>query len=161
MKDDLMENELEKTEVDPRRFDPRFSYGILPEQPRPEDLLYRLSYDPDRSYLLLNGFVVQTFKWESNADNSLRKLFEQEGTVKAVDVIHPANATIIVNNIKMPLSLRNAFFRTGNDGHRMQVTTEINRDRAKKYNIRKIEVENYINKSRNTHYRLLDTNKRK
>jgi len=154
-------SEIEFVEADPKRNDPKYSYGILPEQPKPDDLLYRLSYDADRSYLLLNNFVIQTFKWESNADCTLRKLFEQVGIVKSIDVPHPADATIIVNNIKMPLSLRNAFFRTGSDGHRMQVTTEITRDRAKKYNIKNLEIENYIIKSRDKHYKLLDGNKRK
>jgi len=152
---------VEFTAPHPKRDDPKYSYGIIPEQPKPEDVLYRLSYDADKSFLLLNRFVVQTFNWESNADKALGELFKKEGTVKAIDVHHPANAVVIVNNIKMPLALRSAFFRTGSDGHRLQLTIEVNRERAKKFNINVVEVEDYINKCRDKHYELLKTSKRK
>lgn len=162
MSDDTFEIEpLQPAEPDPRRFDPRFSYGIIPEQPKDDDVLYRLSYDADKGFLLLHSFVVQTFKWESNADVTFQELFRQEGVVKTVDVHRPANATVIVNNIKMPLALRNAFFRTGSDGHRLQLTSEITRARAKKFGVNQAEVDEYIAKCRDQHYKLREDNKRK
>jgi hypothetical protein len=153
---------LEFVEDNPLWFDPEHSYGIIPEQPKPTDLIYRLDYDADKGYLLLNTFVIQSFNWESNADLAFGELFLQTNSiVKTIDVRHPSKATTIVNNIKMPLTLRNAFFRTGNDGHRLQLTSEIDRERAKKFNVRFDEIDEYINKCRDKHYELLKTNKRK
>lgn len=85
---------IEFTAPDPRRDDPKYSYGIIPEQPKPEDILYRLSYDADKSFLLLNRFVVQTFNWESNADNTLSELFKKEGILKGLRGLFSYNSEL-------------------------------------------------------------------
>ncbi len=154
--------EIQIVQEDPKRYDPQYSYGIIDEQPKPLDILYRLEYDADKGYLKLNSFVVQTFKWGSNADEVFTRLYrKKDRLIRETEVNIPADANVIVNNIKMPLSLRNALFRVGNDGHRLQITSRITRERAKKFNIRKSEVEDYITKCRDKHYKLLDSNKRK
>ena len=151
----------EANEMDNVWDNPLDIYGIV-EQPKPTDLMYRLDYDADKGHLLLNTFVIQSFNWESNADLVFRELYQQtDSVIKSLDVRHPANAGTIVNNIKMPLTLRNAFFRTGNDGHRLQLTSEITRERAKKFYVKFDEIDEYISKCRDKHYALLKTNKRK
>ena len=52
-------------------------------------------------------------------------------------------------------------FTTGSKGTRLQVHTVITRERAKKFGVKDTEVRAYIDKSRDTHYKLLDANKRK
>ena len=79
------------------------SYGIIPKQPRPEDTMYVLDYDPQKRYLKLNGFVIQTFQYGSHADEYFSKLFNENSRVKKVTVRKPARAGVLVNNIKMPL----------------------------------------------------------
>lgn len=152
---------MEAAEANPHKDDPKFSYGILPEQPKPTDILYRLEYDSDLRYLKLNTFTIQTFQFESNADKMFDDLFKQEGDIKTITVHSPAKADVLVNNISMPLKLRNAFFTTGSKGTRLQVHTIITRERATKFGVRESEVRMYINESRDKHYKLLDANKRK
>lgn len=147
-------------EPDSRRDNPDLSYGEI-DTPKPTDVRYRVSYDSDKRYLMLNSFVVQTFQFESNADRVFSELFKQEGEVKTITVHSPAKADVIVNNITMPIKLRNAVFTTGSKGTRLQVHTVITRERAVKFNVLEQEIDDYINKSRDTHYKLLDTNKRK
>lgn len=153
-------NELEFVEPDPRRNDPKLSYGIV-EMPSPADVLHKLSYDSDLRYLKLNTFVVQTFQFESHSDKVFGELFKQDGKVKTITVHSPAKADVIVNNIAMPLKLRNAIFTTGSKGTRLQVHTVITRERAIKFGVDDDEVRAYIDKCRDVHYKLLDTNKRK
>lgn len=152
-------DDLEYVEPDPRREDPQLSYGIV-EMPQPTDVLYRLSYDSDLRYLKLNSFVVQTFQFESHSDKVFSELFKQEGEVKTISVHSPAKADVIVNNIAMPIKLRNAIFTTGSKGTRLQVTTVIIRERAKKFSVKEKDVRAYIDKCRDAHYRLRDANKR-
>lgn len=151
---------MELVEPDPKRHDPKLSYGIV-EMPKPTDPLYRLTYDGDLRYLKLNGFVVQTFQFESHADKTFEKLFKEDGDVKTITLDSPAKSDKIVNNINMPIKLRNAFFTTGSKGTRLQVHSVITRERAKKFNVREEEIDEYIDKSRDTHYKLRDANKRK
>lgn len=147
-------------EPDLRQDDPNASYGVV-EMPKPTDVRYRVAYDSDKRYLMLNGFVVQTFQFESNADIVFSELFRQEGEVKTATVHKPAKADVIVNNIKMPITLRNAIFTTGSKGTRLQVHTIITRERAVKFNVVEPEIDAYINKCRDVHYKLRDANKRK
>ncbi|HPR09758.1 MAG TPA: hypothetical protein PLT04_04270 [Candidatus Saccharibacteria bacterium] len=151
-------NGMERVEPDPRWENPDYEPV---EQPRPDDIVYRLDYDSDLRYLKLNTFVVQTFQFESNSDKVFGELFKQKEDVKTITVHSPAKADVIVNNIAMPIKLRNAMFTTGSKGNRLQVNTVITRERATKFSINKQEIDDYITKSRDTHYRLRDANKRK
>lgn len=154
------EDGLVFVEPDPRRDDPDLSYGEI-EMPKPTDVRYRVTYDSDKRYLMLNGFVVQTFQFESNADKVFSELFQLEGDIKTMSVHSPAKADVIVNNITMPIKLRNAVFTTGSKGTRLQIHTAITRERVVKFNVVEQEVDEYITKSRDVHYKLRDTNKRK
>lgn len=124
----LNENDLELT--DTVWDDPKDIYGIV-EQPHPDDVIYRLDYDKDLRYLKFNTFTIQTFRFESNADKVFGEIFEQEGEVKTLTVSKPAKADVIINNIAMPIRLRNAIFTTGSKGTRQQIHTVITRERAK------------------------------
>lgn len=152
------EDGLEMIEPNPRWDNPDYEPV---EQPRPDDIVYRLDYDSDLRYLKLNTFVVQTFQFESNSDKAFSELFSQDGEVKTITVHSPAKADVIVNNIAMPIKLRNAMFTTGSKGTRLQVHTVITRERAKKFGVSDKEVRTYIDKCRDMHYRLRDANKRK
>jgi len=153
---------LERLKEDfPEGFDPKRSYGIIPKQPRPEDTMYWLDYDPSKRYLKLNGFTIQTFQMGSHADTYFSKLFKKKGWVKSVTLKKPARAGVLVNNIKMPLKLRNAVFDVGAKETILQVHTVIRRERAKNFNVPDKEVQDYILKCRETHYKLLETGKRK
>jgi len=151
---------IEFIEPDPRWNDPTIAYEPK-EMPKPTDILYRLTYDSDLRYLKLNSFVVQTFQFESHADKYFAELFGQEGDIKIITVHNPAKADVLVNNISMPIRLRNAIFTTGTKGTRLQVHTAITRERAKKFGVKQQEISDYIDKSRDNHYKLLKTNKRK
>lgn len=150
-----MSNSIEDTTWD----DPEDIYGIV-EQPHPDDIVYKLDYDQDLRYLKLNTFTIQTFQFESSADKVFEEIFKQDGEVKTMTVIKPARADVIVNNIAMPIKLRNAIFTTGSKGSRLQIHTIITRERAKKFGVKDDEIRNYINNCRDTHYRLRDVNKR-
>jgi len=139
--------------------DPEDIYGIL-EQPSAEDIVYKLDYDIDLRYLKLNTFTIQTFQFESNSDRVFEEIFKQDGKVKTITVNKPAKADVIVNNIAMPIKLRNAIFTTGSNGTRLQIHTMINRERARKFGINDDEIRTYIDKCRDAHYRLRGINKR-
>lgn len=156
----LNEDGLEIIEPDPRWNDPTVAYEPR-EMPKPEDLLYRLTYDSDLRYLKLNTFVIQTFQFESHADKYFSLLFKESGDVKTITVHSPAKSDVLVNNISMPIKLRNAFFTTGSKGTRLQVHTVIDRERAQKFGVRQDEIDDYIKRSRDVHYKLRETNKRK
>lgn len=152
--------ETHNSELDEVWDDLEDSYGIV-EQPTDEDIVYKLDYDKDLRYLKLNTFTIQTFQFESNADTVFGKIFDLEGEVKTITVMKPAKADVIVNNIAMPIKLRNAMFTTGSNGTRLQIHTVITRGRAKKFGVREDEIRTYIDKCRDTHYKLRDINKRK
>ena len=152
------EDGLEMIEPDPRWDNP--DYEPI-EQPRPDDIVYKLDYDSDLRYLKLNTFTIQTFQFESHSDRVFSELFKQEEDVKTISVHSPAKADVIVNNIAMPIKLRNAIFTTGSKGTRLQVQSVITRERAKKFGVRDSEIRAYIDKCRDTHYKLRDANKRK
>lgn len=154
----LGDDGMEYTEPDPRQDNPDYE---LKEMPKPTDIVYKLDYDSDLRYLKLNTFTIQTFQFESNGDRCFSELFKQEGDIKTITVHSPTKADVLVNNISMPIKLRNAIFTTGSKGTRLQVHTVITRERASKFSVREQEIREYINKSRDTHYRLLSTNKRK
>jgi hypothetical protein len=163
----MTDNRITKRELkkliaeNPEKFNPITSYGIIPKQPRPEDIVYRVDYDPDLRYLKLNSFVIQTFQLQSNADIYFAKLFKEKGWVKTITVNKPARAGVLVNNIKMPLELRNAVFTFGVKDTVLQAHTIITRERAKKFRVKEQQVRDYIDKCRDLHYKLLDANKRK
>ncbi len=145
----------------PEGFDPARSYGIIPKQPRPEDILFKLDYDPQKRYLKLNTFVVCHFQLESNADIYFAKLFKQKGWTKRVTVAEPAKAGVLINNTKLPLALRNAIFDKGNGEKLLVVHSVIDRDRAKNFGVREQEILDFIDKKRDQHYSLLKSGKRK
>lgn len=164
----MSDNRISKRELkrlieeDPSKFDPAKSYGIIPKQARPEDTLYWLDYDPTKRHLKLNGFVVQTFQYDSNSDKYFTKLFKQKGWVKTITVHKPARAGVIVNNIKnMPLELRNAIFDVGAKETILEVHTVIRRERAKNFGVKDQEVQDYLVVSRDKHYSLVEQGKRK
>ena len=154
------EDGLELIEPDARQNNPSIAYSPR-EMPKPNDVLYKLSYDSDLRYLMLNGFVIQTFQFESHADRYFKQLFDEPDDIKTISVHSPAKSDVLVNNINMPIKLRNAFFTTGSKGTRLQVHTIMTRRRAQKFNVIPDEIEDYINKSRDAHYKLRDANKRK
>ena len=155
-----MSDTSKNTETEEVWDNPEDIYGIV-EQPRDEDIVYKLDYDKDFRYLKLNTFTIQTFQFESSADKVFGEIFDLEGEVKTITVAKPAKADVIVNNIAMPIKLRNAIFTTGSNGTRLQIHTVITRARAKKFGVREDEIRAYIDKCRGIHYRLRDINKRK
>ena len=157
----MEKTKIQPVEPNPDRLNPKLSYGVVQPAPRDDDILYKLGYDSDLRYLKLNTFVVQTFQFESNSDKAFNELFSQDGEVKTITVHSTAKADVIVNNIAMPIKLRNAMFTTGSKGTRLQVHTVITRERAKKFGVSDKEVRTYIDKCRDMHYRLRDANKRK
>lgn len=157
--DDDLKLELELNPPD--KFKHLSSYGVIPRQRRPADTLYWLDYDPDKRYLKLNGFVIQTFQYESNADTCFTKLFKEKGWVKKVTLKKPIRAGVIVNNLKMPLELRNAIFEIGNNETVLEAHTVIRRSRAVNYGVKTQEVDEYLVKCREKHYSLLNAKKRK
>jgi plasmid rolling circle replication initiator protein Rep len=79
------------------------SYGIIPPAPRDTDVVYILSYDKQKGYLLLNGFVIKSFQWESHADKIFSELFTKKKILtRTVDVYSPAKADVIIRNIGLP-----------------------------------------------------------
>lgn len=151
---------IEFVDPDPRWNDPTIAYEPK-EMPKPTDVIYKLSYDIDLRYLKLNSFVIQTFQFESHADRYFAELFGQKSDIKIITVHNPAKADVLVNNISMPIKLRNAIFTAGTKGTRLQVHSVITRERAKKFGIKQQEINDYIDKNRDKHYKLLSINKRK
>lgn len=149
-------------EPDPTRDNPGLSYGVVPPAPRDTDISYILSYDKKKGYLLLNGFAIKSFQWESHADKVFSELFANKKLLtRTVDVHSPAKADVIIRNIGMPKKLENAFFKVGSDGHRLQVTCRLTRGDVKHFNVSQKEVDDYIYDMRDKHYRLRDAGKRK
>lgn len=129
----------------------RRSYGIV-HVSMPDDLLYWLSYDMERGFLMLNGFVVQRFQWEGNADKVFTALFQKEGVIKRIE-LDGGDANVLINNIKMPLSFRKAVFRTSENGKKLQITTEITRARLSQFRVKESIVDEYIAKKRDAFYK--------
>jgi len=139
VKDDVTKSELMKiAEADPRKFDPRFSYGLIEPSYDLDNIMYRLWFDYETSELLINKMVIKGF--HTGEDNELLfiKVFdklkeankyktkydhdyvtENEVSVKA------KQAHVVVNNIKIPKQLRKAIFRTSKSGEILHVQTSI------------------------------------
>jgi len=145
----------------PEGFDPERSYGIIPRQRRPEDTVCRIDYDHYKRHLKLNSFTIQTFQLESNADIYFTKLFQHKGWEKRITVHKPARAGVLVNNIKMPIKLRNAIFDTGRNDTLLIAHTVIRYERARHFNVREEEIKEYLDKCRDVHYSLVKAGKRK
>lgn len=145
----------------PKGFDSEHSYGIIPKQPRPEDRMWVLDYDPQKRYLKLNGFPVCHFQLDSSADIYFFKLFRQKGWIKRVNVKSPAKAGVLINNTKLPLALRNAIFDKGGNDTILIAHTVIDRDRAKNFGVQEDKIRNFINEKRDQHTSLLKDGKRK
>ncbi len=136
---------------------PTSSYGIV-EMPQPDDVLYKLTYDQRTSELKFGKhFVIKKFQWEEDGDLIFRELFypdspaareRNSGPVKEAELPSKERGYAIVNNIKIPLSLRKAFFRTSHNGKKIQVHTEITRERAELFHISPKEVDDYITSTR-------------
>lgn len=151
--DMIIDGDLEFVEPDPRVDDPRFSYGIV-EMPQPDDVLYKLTYDKDTGELKLGkSFVVKKFQWEEAGDRIFKEMFypsteegriKNSGPAKEIELGTSELAYPIVNNIKMPLSLRKAIFTTSKNGRKLQVHTEITRERASKFKVQAKEIEDYV-----------------
>ena len=154
MLDNLNESySLQFTKPDPRRNDPDKSYGII-EMPQDDEVLYRLVFDRDTSELKLGKhFVIKRFQYGEDANTLFEELFYPEtedateknkNPVKEAELKTPELGWAIVNNIKMPLPLRKAMFRTSKNGKKIQVHTEITRLRAKKFKVREKEIQDYL-----------------
>ena len=146
-------SEVELKKLDPRRNDPNYSYGIV-EMPQDDEVLYKLMFDRDTSELKLGKhFVIKRFQYGEDANTLFEELFYPEtedareknkNPVKEAELKTPGLGYAIVNNIKIPLSLRKAMFRTSKNGKKIQVHTEITRLRAKKFKIREKEIQDYL-----------------
>jgi hypothetical protein len=145
--------DIEFVKLDPRRNDPNYSYGIV-EMPQDDEVLYKLMFDRDTSELKLGKhFVIKRFQYGEDANTLFEELFYPEtedaseknkNPVKEAELKTPGLGYAIVNNIKIPLSLRKAMFRTSKNGKKIQVHTEITRLRAKKFKIRDKEIQDYL-----------------
>lgn len=149
-------DEIENVEPNPMLLDTKFSYGVI-EMPQPDDVLYKLSYDCQTGELKLGkNFVVKKFQWEEEGDNFFKQLFcskdpeikeHNKGPVKEGELPTKELGYSLVNNIKIPLSLRRAIFRTSKNGKKIQVHTEITRERAKAFKVNRKEVEIYLQRT--------------
>jgi len=136
-----------------RKSDPNYSYGIV-EMPQPDDVLYRLSYDCHTGELRLGKhFVIKKFQWEEDGDTFFKKIFCSDDPmapsirkepIREAEFPSKERGYALVNNIKIPLSLRNAIFRTSKNGKKVQVYTEITRERAKSFKVSETEVQKFV-----------------
>lgn len=135
-------------EADPRKFDPRFSYGIIEPTYDLDDVLYRLWFDNETSELLINKMVIKGFHtgednellfielFDKLADaNKYKTKYDHDYTTEAEVKVKAKQAHVVVNNIKIPKQLRKAMFRTSNSGEILHVQTTITKARAIKYGV--------------------------
>lgn len=162
---------MEEPSTDDHQKDDERSYGIV-EIPQPDDVLYRLSYDCQTGELKLGkSFVIKKFQWEEDGDNFFKVLFcsddpeikkKNKGPIKEAEFPSKERGYALVNNIKIPLSLRSAIFRTSKNGKKVQVHTEITRERAKSFKVSEREVQKYVEDAYNARRdRKLKSNKPK
>ena len=168
-----MKSELQRmAEADPKKFDPRFSYGIIEPSYNLDEVLYTLKLDRETSQLLVNKIIINTFQvWEDNEQlfiklfdkldeaNRYKTRYDHDYVTEAEVEVKANQAHVVVNNIKIPKSLRKAMFRTSKAGEILHVQTAITRARAIKYGVTDEEMTAFANELRKKNPKLIRTNK--
>ena len=156
--DDL---ELELSLNPPDKFKGLRAYGIYPRQRRPNDTVYWLDYNPNKRQLKLNGFVVKQFQMDKPNEIYFAQLFKQRGWVKKIKLQKPHRTSQIIKTTGLPKALSNAIFDEGDNQTTLVVHSVIRYSRALDFGVRDEVVQEYILKSRDQHYSLLKSGKRK
>ena len=159
VRDDVMKSELQKiAEADPRKFDERYSYGIIEPTYDYDNVLYTLSYDPDIYKLLINRVIIkgfqtnnldveqvfiEVFKKLAKANEHKTKLDHDYVTKTEVDV-KADQAHVIINNLDIPKDLRGAMFSSSNRGKTLHVCTVITKRQALKERLDTKAIDEYF-----------------
>lgn len=114
----------------------------LAEQAKDDDTVYTLTYNAMRSDLFLNDIKIYHAKM-SGADTVFNDAFDQTGPIKKV-VSEKANTVSIINNIKMPKSLRSFMFRSHSNRKGITIISVITRADIAREHIDTYEVNNWL-----------------
>lgn len=140
------EDGLEFIEPNPLADDPKHSYGIFEPTYDYDDKLYTLTYDPEISKLMINHIIVKGFQTE-NTDveqvfkdvfaklkgaNHYKTKFDHDYVTKTEVEVKADQAHVIINNIKIPKSLRNLMFTSSKAGKILHVQTVVTKRLARK-----------------------------
>ena len=140
------EDGLEFIEPNPLENDPDHSYGIIEDTYDYDDKLYTLTYDPEISKLMINRFIIKGFQTD-NRDveqvfedvfaklkeaNRYKTKFDHDYVTKEEVEVKANQAHVIINNIKIPKSLRNLMFTSSKGGKFLHVQTVITKRLALK-----------------------------
>lgn len=152
------EDGLEFIEANPLENDPEHSYGIIEDTYDYDDKLYTLMYDAEISKLLINQIIVKGFQIE-NPDveqafkdifvklkeaNRYKTRFDHDFVTEAEVVVKANQAHVIINNIKMPKSLRNLMFSSSKAGKILHVQTVITKRLARKMHLDTKAVDDFL-----------------
>lgn len=148
---------IEFIEPKPLADDPKHSYGILEPTYDFDKVLYKLTFDPDTHELMINRIIIKTFQdseytsqvfvdiFEYLADlNKYRTRFDHDYATRAKVSVKGNQAQVIVNNIKIPKSLRKAMFWTTSQGEILHAETSVTKAWAMKKGIDLNEADNYL-----------------
>jgi hypothetical protein len=152
------ENGLEHIEPNLLVDDPKYSYGIIEPSYDYDDKLYTLTYDVEISKLLINRIIVKGFQVE-NPDvervfndvfvklkeaNLYKTKFDHDYVTETKVEVKADQAHVIINNIKIPKSLRNLMFTSSKAGKVLHVQTVITKRLARKMNLDTKAVDDFL-----------------
>lgn len=116
----------------------------IAERAKGDDAVYTLTYDAMRSDLYLNDMKIYHAKM-SGADAVLNEAFDQTGPIKKlVSGKANVNTVSIINNIKMPKSLRGFTFRSHSNRKGITIVSVVTRADIAKEHIDIYEVNNWL-----------------
>ena len=148
---------LEFVEPSPRQ-DVHSSYGVVESKYDYDDKLYTLTYDPELSKLLLNRIIIKGFQIENDdveqvfvdvfaklkEANEYKTKFDHDYVTKTDVKVKANQAHVIINNLKIPKSLRKIMFNSSKGGERLHVQTVVTKRLALKSKLDTKTIDNFL-----------------
>lgn len=129
-------------------------YGIV-DMPRPDDVLYKLTFNKKTRILHINGKAFMRLKLGFKADLMFLALFKKRGNPKRVILEKKEDAYYIIRNLGLPDSLSSAIFNTYLAGKKIEVYTEITRERAHEFKLDHTEIMDFLHEKNDYYNRLI------
>lgn len=129
-------------------------YGMV-EIDGPDDILYRLTFDKNNRTLMINGKTFMRLKPDLGSEKVFLALFKKRGVPKRLILNKKEDAYYIIRNLGLPLQLRKAMFNTYQAGKKIEVYTEITRERAREFRLDYTEIMDFLHEKSDYYNRLI------
>lgn len=129
-------------------------YGVV-VTPQPSDVLYKLTFNKKDRTLRINNKIFMRLKLDLNVDSTFVAIFKKRGNPRRVVLNKKEDAYYIVRNLGLPEKLRKAIFNTYLAGKKIEVYTEITRERAHEFKLDHTEIMDFLHEKNDYYNRLI------